>query len=203
MKRILVDIDGIVADTIPYWLEYLSQKTGVVATVADIKRYEFAQCPPLNQLPPETVYGVLQDPGFTLGVPLMEGADKVLKGWMQLGHEVYLVTARSGSQHIAETFQWVQNKLPFIDTRKQLIFCYDKHLLSADVIIDDRPITLATYKKVHPTAEIISIEYPYNTSLCSWDSENPVKFVDYGPNAWMELDRVLHSSFLKSKIKEP
>lgn len=187
--RLLIDIDGIVADTMPYWLNYIAAKTGVKARIEDITQYDLTKCPPLSQLEPHVIFDVLQEPGFTSNVPLMEGAFNVLKNLMNDGHEVYLVTARSGAVHIAETYQWVKTQLPFIDTRKQLVFIYDKHLLKADVIIDDQAATLTNYKAIHQNALTLSIEYPYNAHLqvMSDPISRDVMLVEYGDTAWATL----------------
>jgi hypothetical protein len=118
---------------------------------------------------------------------------------MNDGHEVYLVTARSGATHVAETFQWIAAKLPFIDVRRQLVFLYDKHLLSADVIIDDKGATLTKYKQTHPNALVLGISYPYNTYLeySSDIADRNTLLVEYGDAAWVTLYQqiLLHSEY--------
>jgi len=187
--RILIDIDGILADTIPYWLDYIGKMTGVVAKMEDITQYDLTKCPPLSYLKPEVIFEVLQRPGFTSNVPVMEGAPNVVKNLMNDGHEVYLVTARSGGTHCAETFEWLHKHMPFIDTRKQLVFLYDKHLLHADVIIDDQAATLTNYKGLHQNALTLGIKYPYNAHLeiLSDPISRDIMLVEYGDTAWTTL----------------
>jgi 5'(3')-deoxyribonucleotidase len=185
--RILIDIDGIVADTMPHWLQYLGDQTGVYAKMEDITMYDLSRCPPLTEIGPGVVFGVLQDVGFTMGIPMMEGAANVLKNLMDDGHEVYLVTARSGAQHIAETYEWVKATMPFIDTRRQLIFCYEKHLIACDVIIDDQAATLQKYKTTHPKALALGIRYLYNDHLDCCSNPVDVTLVEYGDTAWATL----------------
>lgn len=169
MKRlkILIDIDGIVADSLPYWLAFLQQKfkTSWRAKVEDIKLWDMSKCPPLDQFKSEDILGVLQDQYFTIGVPLMFGAAPALQELMAQGHEIYLVTARSGGQHVADTFEWVAKTLPFINIREQLIFCSNKTLIPADVLIDDRAETLVKYQAKYPQATTMAISYPYNIDL--------------------------------------
>lgn len=165
--RILIDLDNITADTLPYWLEYLAHKAHmpVAAKVEDITLWDMSKCPPLDTIDPKLVLGVLQDNYFTLNIPLMPGAKQAIQELMLAGHEVYLVTARSGHTHVTETFEWVAKQLPFINIREQLIFCSNKTLIPADVLIDDKPDTLIKYKKAHPSAITMAIRYPYNTHL--------------------------------------
>lgn len=165
--KILIDLDNITADTLPYWLEYLAHKAKmpVAAKVEDITKWNMAECHPLDTIDPKLVLGVLQDNYFTINVPLMPGARQAIQELMIAGHEVYLVTARSGHTHVTETFEWVAKMLPFINIREQLIFCSNKALIPADVLIDDKPDTLIKYKKTHPGAVTMTIRYPYNTHL--------------------------------------
>lgn len=195
--RILIDIDGIVADTLPHWLQYIGFNTGVTAKLSDINEYDLTKCAPLNQLQPHQIFGVLQEPGFTTSIPIMTGAREALKVLMDDGHEVYLVTARSGAQHVTETFRWVSTELPFIDIRKQLIFLYNKHLIPADVIIDDQGATLTKYKKTHPNALALGIEYPYNVYLDSSSdiADRDIMLVEYADTAWVTLyQQILQAS---------
>jgi len=180
--RILVDLDGIVCDTMPYWLDHIYDTVGVRAYLHDITQWALDKCPPLDKLNPKLIFSRLQDPGFMLKVPAMVGARLVLENLQNDGHEVYLVTARHGPQSMPETLTWVQQNLPTFQER-HLIFCYDKHLIRADVIIDDKAETLFNYKAIHQNALCLGIKYAYNDHL----SEDVAFLVEYGDKAWISL----------------
>lgn len=165
--RILVDMDSIVCDSLPYWLQKIANKTGVVAQVEDIKLWAMEKCPPLDKVDPKDIFGLLNEPGFIIGIPPMWGALDGLKRLIADGHEIYLVTARHGPVNMAETLGWVKKHLPFINVEKQLVFCYNKSLIPADIIIDDKAETLAEYKLVHQKTEplLMAIKYPYNAHM--------------------------------------
>lgn len=167
--RILIDIDGILCNTLPAWLDEIQRQTrGVIKpTIEDLKVYEMEKCPPLDQVDPKIIFGILQNNYWTLNLPPMPYAGKSLRKLMDAGHEVYLVTARSGSEHVVETFEWLKKHFPFVDIRRQLIFCHEKHLIEADVLIDDRPQTLVDYARYHPKATLMAIKYPYNAHLAT------------------------------------
>lgn len=164
MKKltILVDIDGVVADTLPMWLAYIYQKTGVLATMDDITEWNLARCGPLTQVDPATIYDILNEPDFTTNIQPFPGASEKLEKLHDAGHNIYFVTARHGAVCMPETLTWLRRHFPWVDTKKQLSFIYDKHLMKGDVFIDDSTGNLALYREHHPTADLITIDYSYN-----------------------------------------
>lgn len=163
--RILVDLDGIVANTLPYWLKRIAHKTKVVAQIEDIRQWDLHKCPPLDTVDPKIIFGLLNEDGFMENIPIFFGAAEGLQQLIADGHEIYLVTARTGLTSMPETLRWVKKNLPFINVEKQLIFCYNKELIEADVIIDDKPDTLIRYMSTHSHALALGIRYPYNEPM--------------------------------------
>src|SRR5579859_6719857 len=94
--RIILDMDSIVSDTLQYWLDHIYNKTGIRATVEDIKRWHLHECPPLDKVPEAVILSRLQEPGFILNVPPIMGAPTNIEKLMRDGHDVYIVTARHG-----------------------------------------------------------------------------------------------------------
>lgn len=186
--KILVDMDSIACDTLPYWLDRIAQNTGVRAKVDDIKLWAMDKCPPLDKVDPRLIFGVLQEPGFIHGIPPMPGVAKVLKQLMDDGHQVMLCTARHGPVSMPETITWMRQHLPFMSPEKQTAFIYDKEWVEADVIIDDKAETLVKYLNKHQKAIALTITYPYNADL----AHDRLGRVDYGPDAWDRLGFVVN-----------
>lgn len=161
-RRILVDIDGITADNMPAWLLRIYERTGILALMSDLTSWEIHKCPPLNQLREEQIFDILNEPGFTFGLPPLGGAVANLKLLQEAKNEIYFVTARFGPVGMPETVSWVRRHFPWMNPTRQLVFAHDKSIIDADVLIDDRPENLLAYKAVHPKAHLITIDYPYN-----------------------------------------
>lgn len=183
---ILVDVDGIVADTLPTWLEWIERLTGVKATPADITNWTLHACPPLNKLKPNQLYDILNMPGFNANLPLMPGAAKELFELHNQGHNLYLLTARFGDVCISETLKWVKEHLPFINPEKQMGFMADKHLVRGDVLIDDKGETLIKYQECNPSSKIVTINYPYNQMKIPG-----VIRVDKSEDSWFAIRKVI------------
>lgn len=176
--KILIDLDNIAVDLLPYWLMKIQTNTGVVAEIKDIIHWDLHRCPPLDSIVDKAaVYSRLQDPGFFEYAPPMAGVAEGVRRLMDAGHEVYVVTARHGAQSMPETMRWIATHLPFVKER-QVIFCYDKHLIPADILIDDKPENIEMYRAAWPKATTITIEYPYNVNTVV------SKRVPYGALAW-------------------
>jgi 5'(3')-deoxyribonucleotidase len=61
-----------------------------------------------------------------------------------------------------ETLVWLREMMPWLNVEKKAWFCYDKHRITGDVLIDDKAETLIKYKEWHPNTKLITIDYPYN-----------------------------------------
>jgi 5'(3')-deoxyribonucleotidase len=107
-KTIVCDIDGIVADTLPYWLSKIGERTGVYAKLYEIDRWDLSSCSPLDSAEPKAIFGLLNEPGFCLNIPLMQGADKYLRFLYQDGYKIHFATARAGSTEKQETVEWLK-----------------------------------------------------------------------------------------------
>jgi 5'(3')-deoxyribonucleotidase len=160
--RILVDMDGIVTDTLPVWLQRIYETTGVKASIDDIVKWNLNENPPLDTVPLKQILAPLNEKYFTAQLPQMADACLFLKKLHDAGHDISIITARHGAVCIPETIQWVEEMMPWFDAQKKLWFVYDKHRVDADVIIDDKAEYLIEYQKAHPDAHLITIDYPYN-----------------------------------------
>lgn len=163
--RILVDLDSTITDTLPAWLTVITAKTGVKVTVDDITEWNMCKCGPLTQLTPDQIFDVLHDPAFLQTILPIEGALENLKKLHDFGHEIKVVTARQHPNTVVAAMDWVKTFMPWFDPQKNLIFAYDKHIIKADVMIDDKGQTLEEYKVNWPKALCLGIQYPYNSYL--------------------------------------
>ena len=160
--RILVDVDGIITDTLPAWLQRIYETTGVRAYPHEISKWNLNENAPLDQVAIADLLAPLNKRGFTLNLPMMADADIFLKKLYDAGHDISVVTARHGGICIPETIEWFEMMMPWLSVHKKLWFCHDKHRITADVIIDDKAEYLIDYKNAHPNAYLITIDYLYN-----------------------------------------
>lgn len=183
-KIILVDLDSVLADTLPHWLKRIQLTTGRQVHVEDITDWDMTRCAQLADLTPTQIFSPLSSAEFMLSVPPMPQASKVL-AQLNEEHRVYVVTAR-WLENATSTQQWLKEHFSFL-RRNQLIFCEDKKLIMGNVLIEDRPQTLTEFRQIDPYATVIKVEYPYNvTAPCT-------HAVKYGLDIWPQIDVIIRN----------
>jgi 5'(3')-deoxyribonucleotidase len=110
--EILIDMDGIVTDTLPAWLDRIHQQTGVRAYQPDITKWNLNENPALKSVKPQVMWDILDEPGFTFDLKPMPDAVYNLHELHEEGHNLSIVTARYGKHCIPETIEWIAHHMP-------------------------------------------------------------------------------------------
>lgn len=185
--RILVDLDGIVTDTLPYWLDRIFEKSGVRAHPEQITNWNLNENPPLDTVHQGIIFGLLNSEGFNLALKPMNDVSPVLHRLHKAGHEIQIVTARHGDVCMKETIQWLKQHMPWLAVTKRVGFYYDKEHIKGDVLIDDKAATLIKYREEHPNAHLITIDYPYNKDA----PEGTIRVKKDGYE-WEQIEKVIN-----------
>lgn len=139
-KRIALDMDEVIADVTPKFLDYFEQDTGVRITKEDFwgnKVYEVKGG--------EHIRDYLHNPGFFADLPVMENSQEVVK-WLHGHYEIFIVSAAMEFRNsLADKRDWMQEHFPFIHW-KNIVFCGDKSIIQADYMIDDHVKNLLSFK---------------------------------------------------------
>ena len=128
-KRILVDMDGVLADVYSRFFELHEKESGVRLTINEVAGMLEADAFP-NQRKWVTT------PGFFRTVPVMAGSCDGLK-LLNHNFEVIVVSMATEFPHsLTDKLLWLHEHFPFISW-KQIVFCGNKDLIRADIMIDD------------------------------------------------------------------
>lgn len=155
MRRILIDLDATIADIHTPLLDIYNREHDDDLTLDRVTSWDITQ-----HTKSPAVVDIWARPGFFHALPQLNGAVEAVHD-LHVHNEVFIVTAAEHPCNFSEKVDWLRIALPFI-TKRQIIFAHEKHLLDADVIIDDKPATATAYREHHPDAVILGIEYPYN-----------------------------------------
>jgi 5'(3')-deoxyribonucleotidase len=141
MKRIAVDMDEVVADVLPKFLNLFEQHNGWRPSEADYQGKK------LYALPGgEGLRQALYQKGFFLDLPLIPGAQEGIQHLLQEGHEIFFVTAAQEFRNsLEDKYDWLLQYFPNISW-KNFVFCGDKSIICADYLIDDHAFNLRTFK---------------------------------------------------------
>ncbi|MFT3933879.1 MAG: 5'(3')-deoxyribonucleotidase [Chitinophagaceae bacterium] len=135
MKRILVDMDEVIADVTLAMTAWYKKMFG-----GDIDYAKMLEGESLVKGFPEErqqlVRQQLYEPGFFRHLPVMDDSVEVLKE-INKKYDLYIVSAATEFPNsLTEKYYWLEDHFPFIGW-KQMVFCGDKKMIKADYLLDD------------------------------------------------------------------
>ena len=139
-KTIALDMDEVIADVLPKFLDIYEAHFGRRLTKADYmgkKVYNIEGAMMVREK--------LFERGFFRDLPVVEGAVEAVQELME-HYDVYITTAAQEFKYsLEDKYDWLQEFFPFIHW-KQFVFCGDKSILGTDYMIDDHAKNLRTFK---------------------------------------------------------
>jgi 5'-nucleotidase len=144
MKRVLVDMDEVIADTTAGMVQWYKKQYG-----GDIDYAKMLEGGSLVKGFPEEhqelVRQQLFKPGFFRHLPVMDNSVKVLEE-MNKRYEVLIVSAATEFPNsLKDKFDWLEEYYPYF-TWQQLVLCGKKNMIEADFMIDDHSRHLQYFK---------------------------------------------------------
>jgi len=170
MKRIAVDMDGVIADTYSQFIKMHAADFGKTFTPE-----EYNGRPEIEVFPKERAY--VTSTGFFRNAPVMEDSQRILKQLNQR-YQLFIVSAAMEfPKSLVEKHEWLDEHFPFI-TWQQIVFCGSKEIVKADIMIDDHFKNLNFF-----TGQTILFTQPHNI------------FADNGKHkrvaTWLEIEQLL------------
>ncbi|CAM3913513.1 5'(3')-deoxyribonucleotidase [Elizabethkingia sp. HX WHF] len=169
-KRVLVDMDGVLADVYSQFIKYEQTESGTIISIDKTKGLDETIAFP-------NVDKHLREPGFFRDLQVMEDSIAVME-YLNSKYEVFILSAAMEFPNsLREKYDWLAEHFPFI-TWEQIIFCGSKKAVTGDYMIDDYPKNLDTFQ-----GEKLLFTQPHNQSLNSPD----YKRID----SWKEIRTIL------------
>jgi 5'-nucleotidase len=170
MKRILVDMDGVLADVYTRFFELYEEETGLKKTMDEIIGLKESEAFP------EALRWV-ETPGFFRTIPVMPESQRVLKLLNDTYEIIVISMATEFPFSLTDKQLWLNDNFPFISW-KQIVFCGDKSLIPADMMIDDH------FKNLdHFDGETLMFIQPHN--------RNNTGHCHKTVSSWVDLEKLL------------
>ena len=152
MSKILIDVDGVVADFKAAVLDELQ--------LEDTHPEDWDFIDKLKPEDKEEADALLEDLEFWGGLPLVDGAKKAIRYLRAFGHEIVWVTSPWSSCIGWETARrsWIKKNFGSDD----VVVTSSKHHIDGDVFIDDKPENVEAWKKAHPNKKAFIYDQTYN-----------------------------------------
>lgn len=134
MKRILIDMDDVMAETGLKILETYNTLFNTNFKKEDFNEKSFTDLFKAdNYLKVRTEIG---KSGFFRDLAVKQNAVEVIEKLYKV-HDVYIVSAATEfPESLSEKVHWLNEHFPFVEWQK-MVFCGYKHMIKADVMIDD------------------------------------------------------------------
>lgn len=129
--KIVLDCDGVLADTVEKVLALYNREYGLNFTKEDIVCWDMSRV----QKPGTSLTKYFSMNGFFRDLKVMDGAKEYARLLKEDGHELFVATA-SPVSGIADKMAWLSENFGFIPA-KNIMFIERKDLICADVILDD------------------------------------------------------------------
>jgi 5'(3')-deoxyribonucleotidase len=133
-----VDIDGVVADINPVWLDFYNTEYDDNLKIEDITAWNIAQF--TKPACGKKMYDILAYPDFYKTVKPVQGAIEGIKRLQKAGYRLYYVSACVPGT-LDQKQEWMYKYVPNYHWN-QTVFIFDKFLINLDGIIDDGPHNL-------------------------------------------------------------
>lgn len=161
--RILIDVDGPMADFVAPALEAIHQVTGRRFKASDhVNGWDLFAGLGLSDDETKEVFRVMQVPGLCLGIPMVSGAKEgiaELRGFA----EVWAVTSPFGGQHwMHERDAWLIRNMGFHKDQVLHVRAASKHGIYGNMLVEDKVDTLRAWQAAWPTESPMLFELSYN-----------------------------------------
>ncbi len=154
-KRIAIDMDEVIADTLKARLERYQKDYGIILNKTDFHGKSFYEVVPPQYR--QQVRDVLDELDFFRQLEVFPDAQEVIK---ELNNHFDIVIATAAMEvpySFTAKYEWLLEHFPFLDSQK-FIFCGNKNVVLADYLIDDNPEQLTNF-----TGTSIMFSSPTNT----------------------------------------
>ncbi len=173
MKRILVDMDGVMADVYTRFFQLYEKETGLKKTMEEIIGLKEGEAFP-------ELFRWVETPGFFRTLPVMSDSQRVLKLLNERYEIIIASMATEFPYSLTDKQLWLNDNFPFISW-KQVVLCGNKNLIKADLMIDDHFKNLDNFQGdtimyIQPH-NINSIDHHYKTA-----------------SSWCEIEQILLTS---------
>ncbi|MEO7487791.1 MAG: 5'(3')-deoxyribonucleotidase [Ferruginibacter sp.] len=129
MKRIAVDMDGVLANVYSQFTKMHTEEFGEMLSMEQLTGR------PENEVFPEALKYV-NSKGFFRNAPVMEDSRRILEA-LNDRYRVFIVSAAMEfPKSLLEKLDWLNEYFPFINWQ-QVVFCGSKEIIKADIMIDD------------------------------------------------------------------
>lgn len=132
MQRLILDMDGVLADTYFKFVDLYEERHGRRPTAEELRGKKVYDLPGA-----EGIRDAMHERGFFRDVPPVKDAVEVARELSER-FELFVVTQSTEFKHsFLDKWEWLEEHLPFVPYTNY-VFCGNKSITTADFCIDDK-----------------------------------------------------------------
>ncbi|QNI31281.1 5'-3'-deoxyribonucleotidase [Alloacidobacterium dinghuense] len=160
MKRIAIDMDEVLADTLGEHIARYNRDHDEAITRTDLEGKWLWEIVSTDRQ--ERLEGYLRSEDFFEDLEVMADSQGVVKALAEQ-YEVFIATAAMEFPNsFGPKFRWLRRHFPFLPPT-HFVFCGDKGILNADYLIDDQPLHFRRF-----SGEGILFSAPHNLNVTGY-----------------------------------
>ncbi len=105
--KIGIDLDDVLADSLPHYVQALNRRFGLSIDLADAAWRIFDRFPRIPRREAHSFFSELIEDGFFSSRPLLPGAKEAVESLAEEGHRLFIVTGRA-TRDAATTREWLE-----------------------------------------------------------------------------------------------
>lgn len=161
--RVLIDVDGVLADFLTGALKVINQVTDGCFIPSDVTQWDIFESLELNQEIEDKCYEVFKSKNYAQNLRPYCGAKETIATLKEIA-DVFIVTSPIHSETwVHDRTEWLQNELGIGE--KETVHTSAKYLISGDVLVDDRPENVRTWLEHNPSGVGILWGHSYNKDV--------------------------------------
>lgn len=142
MKRIAIDMDEVIADTLTTHVEWYNRDYQDQLKVSDLEGITLLRARPGGKAAIESYY---EREDFFRNIKVMEHSQEVLRELSE-HYEIYITTAAMEvPASFRAKYEWLLEHFSFLN-EMNFVFCGDKSIIRADYMVDDNVKQLRAFK---------------------------------------------------------
>lgn len=187
--RVLLDVDGVLADFHTPCIEIINRLMGTHHRVNDFDSWDIFDALKIPTDVRKLVYDEMHQPGWCFKIQVYPFSQYGVVKLRKIA-DVYVVTSpMRGNTWTSERDRWLMRHFNF--TTKQILHGSAKHVCSGDFLIDDKIENLEKWAKAHPNG------YPIRWVMSHLSSH---KWDGLATNSWDQLCEMISKTEIGPRI---
>lgn len=158
--RILMDVDGVLADFIGPAIELINLLLGTSFVREDVDQWNYDKALKLTSAQSKQVYEAMAHPGWCYEQPVIPGSREAVEKLRGFGEVIAVTAPMRGRTWGGERTEWLMDHLGF--KRSEVVITSAKHLVRGDCLIDDRAENVIGWKAEHLGHAALLWDTPHN-----------------------------------------